>query len=303
MPDQGIISKSFFSVFILEKSKLSKLLTVINNKYQSIGLEPLSRYEIILENEKQILLNDIEHVFSLDNTIKNPVEIFKIIFEGSQGDMYLNCYITYKRKKNNIVVNIESSNIKWCNELFADIEEQIERTFDKNLIYSIKSLSGFIMGLLYLVIFLSISFLFLSSYEPIAGQKEFFLTESNINEIMKDSKSADSIEDKIDIIYKIKTYQLANLTTKKSYYKIIIQQFNIGLFFILFPLIFIMSCSFYLMKYCYPGSIFIWGDFEDYYNKIIHRRKFTSNTIIIALIIGIIANLFVFGLSKFIKSQ
>lgn len=55
----------------------------------------------------------------------------------------------------------------------------------------------------------------------------------------------------------------------------------------------------YLIKYCYPGSVFLWGDFIEHYNAIIERRKFVWNAIVISLLVGILGNLFVFGLSPF----
>lgn len=297
----AVLSKSFKSIFLLEKSKLSRLLNIIEDKYKDAGKNPNSVYNITLKNGKKIVVHDIEHILAHDNAIKNPIVNFAIKYKYSRDDDINECEIIYDKTKSKIDFSIESSSVRFSNELFAEIEEQIERSIVKSWIYAIKKdLLSNIM-LLFMLITI-ISFIIAGLYkEPNQYSKDTdFLSDSNVQHLLNFSKNAQKNDDKLDMLYNYYLIRLVNMTKKDKPFSFndFIYKVDYKIILILLPFIIIIISFGYLIIYCYPGSIFLWGDYEDYYNSILNKRKIVINAIVITLLIGIIGNLSVYAFSK-----
>lgn len=299
------LNKSFGATFILEKSKLLRLLNIIEEKYKSIGKKPKSIFAIILKNGKQMGVNDIEHVLGHDNAIKNPIDFLGINYECHNEDDVIDYDITYSISKSEIKVTVKSSNVRFANELFAEIEEQVERAIVKSWISNLKRtissdprrIAPLIVSIIMMLILIPIIIL----VEPQQNiYRNNFLSNSDIQHILKLSEKVQTIDDKINLLYKYNMLQLDNIKTNTNLYsfKNIFLKFDLKLIFILLPFFIIIFSFVYLLIYCYPGSLFLWGDYEDYYNRILNKRKFVFNTILVALFIGIIGSLFVYAFSK-----
>lgn len=299
------LNKSFGATFILEKSKLLRLLNIIEEKYKSIGKKPKSIFAIILKNGKQMGVNDIEHVLGHDNAIKNPIDFLGINYECHNEDDVIDCDITYSISKSEIKVTVKSYNVRFANELFAEIEEQVERAIVKSWISNLKRtissdprrIAPLIVSIIMMLILIPIIIL----VEPQQNiYRNNFLSNSDIQHILKLSEKVQTIDDKINLLYKYNMLQLDNIKNNTNLYsfKNIFLKFDLKLIFILLPFFIIIFSFVYLLIYCYPGSLFLWGDYEDYYNRILNKRKFVFNTILVALFIGIIGSLFVYAFSK-----
>ena len=299
------LNKSFGATFILEKSKLLRLLNIIEEKYKSIGKKPKSIFAIILKNGKQMGVNDIEHVLGHDNAIKNPIDFLGINYECHNEDDVIDYDSTYSISKSEIKVTVKSYNVRFANELFAEIEEQVERAIVKSWISNLKRtissdprrIAPLIVSIIMMLILIPIIIL----VEPQQNiYRNNFLSNSDIQHILKLSEKVQTIDDKINLLYKYNMLQLDNIKTNTNLYsfKNIFLKFDLKLIFILLPFFIIIFSFVYLLIYCYPGSLFLWGDYEDYYNRIQNKRKFVFNTILVALIIGIIGSLFVYAFSK-----
>ena len=299
------LNKSFGATFILEKSKLLRLLNIIEEKYKSIGKKPKSIFAIILKNGKQMGVNDIEHVLGHDNAIKNPIDFLGINYECHNEDDVIDYDITYSISKSEIKVTVKSYNVRFANELFAEIEEQVERAIVKSWISNLKRtissdprrIAPLIVSIIMMLILIPIIIL----VEPQQNiYRNNFLSNSDIQHILKLSEKVQTIDDKINLLYKYNMLQLDNIKNNTNLYsfKNIFLKFDLKLIFILLPFFIIIFSFVYLLIYCYPGSLFLWGDYEDYYNRILNKRKFVFNTILVALFIGIIGSLFVYAFSK-----
>jgi len=297
MTKKNIINKSIKNVFIMDESKLTRIVGVINDKYKSLEIVPIVKFDILLSNGKNLSLSELDHVFLQDNTVKNPINIFKIIFNGSTAGGIYNCEIILNKVRSIIDIIIESYDIKWANELFGEVDEQIDRLIVKNAMNTIKR-EGLFFGFSVISAFLLV-FSLAIYFGPKSNINKYFLSEPDMKLLITESQKVKNTEDKINFIYQILNSQLSNLSEKSNTIDSIKSILNIKTFLILLPLLFIYFSFIYLVKYCYPGSIFLWGDYIDYYQGILYRRKFTWNTIILSLIVGIIGNLFVFGISKF----
>jgi hypothetical protein len=303
-PQLAKLGKSIDSVFILDKSKLSRLLNIIEDKFKSAGLDPISSFELHLKNGKKMVVHDIEHVLVHDNSLKNPVTKMLISYEYSKDGNTNNCEIFYYKKRSTIDIFIKSSNVRWANELFAEIEEQIERILVNSWIYKFKKASKnpiFNIGLvatLTLIVAILIAFLFSPSGPSL--RENDFLSKSDIERILSLSQNAKTNDDKIGALFEYSVSRLKNMDKGQiTSFNELINKFDLKFALILSPLIIIIISFYYMFRYCYPGSMFLWGDYKEYYNTLLSKRKMVMNTIIITMLIGIIGNLFVYAFSKF----
>lgn len=302
------MSKTYDSIFILDISKLARLLNIIEERFKSIDLPPIASFEITTKKGKTFYASDIEGIIKHDNPIKNPIINLSIKYYDLKEEPKTLCYIYYDKDGNDINMKIQSENMKWGNDLFAEVEEQLERSLVSNLLYKTRKLNIFsllpiLIALLGFVVGFTLSFLS-PNHDNIKLIN--YLSPNNISKLQINSNKANNTDEKIDFLYKIHAAQLNNIVSKDMPKKnnlsdsiIVIKQYlNWKSFFIILPVLVIVACIIYLLRYCYSGSMFLWGDFIEYYQTILERRKILWSTVIFALSIGIIGNLFVFGLSK-----
>ena len=279
------------------------MLSVIEDKFKSASISHISKYEIILQDGKKLSVPDIENILSQDNTVKNPIMVLAIKYEGSNGDSNSQCELVYRKKRSNIFLEIKSKNERWAKELFAEVEEQIERTILSGSIYFFKregfsdNVAVFLGIIMAFILFAAIILI------PTPKKSTFFLSESNVKELLTLSQNANSTDEKINLLYESHVSQLNNLSSKSTTESLIdsIKNINLQTVFILIPLVVILVVSGYIVKYCYPCPIFLWGDHETYYNSIINRRRTLWNVIVSALVIGILGNIFAIGFSQYIS--
>jgi uncharacterized membrane protein len=297
---------NYESTFVLDVSKMSRLLNVIEERFKDLGKGIVRLFKIETRKGKSFSASNVEAILGHDNAIKNPITSCTIKFQDN-NELNL-CRIKFDRSDSQISVQIYSLNQKWSNDLFAEVEEQIERTFVQNFIYKIKHqrLSEILVLLATALLFLA---LFVSMFiMPTSDSKKLqrnYLTASDIDLLQETSKNISTQSQKIDFLFDLHLRQLENL--KKShqgidskFFKQIGEFFDFKMILVFLPIIVVFLCIIYLFTRCYPGSIFLWGDYKEYYKTIIEKRKFVWNTIIIALITGVLGNLFVFGIARYI---
>ena len=47
----------------------------------------------------------------------------------------------------------------------------------------------------------------------------------------------------------------------------------------------------------YIGSVFLWGDFIEHYGSLVSKRKKLLNILLGSVVLGLLVNLFVFGIT------
>jgi len=107
--------------------------------------------------------------------------------------------------------------VRWANELFAEIEEQIERTIISNLFINFKKLisrepyNSVAALLAFMIILITIvaPLAYLSNRSP--GPDKDFLLNSDIDHILSISQNANSNDDKINVLYQYNIAKLRNI--------------------------------------------------------------------------------------------
>lgn len=304
MADNSILN-SYEGAFILEKTKLIRIIDVIEKSFQktpngSIQKSFLTKFN----NGKEASLGTIDEVFNLDNGIKNKVTELKIRYEKEENK--IDVHFDGDRKTPVIYIGIESDNLQWSNESFAEIEEQTERTRQTGWVYEMKGSTGkdvisYVALIVMLAMVAIVSFALPSSLEG--------LSERNVikQQLLSEADTIQTYEDKINFLFNVtkeitldghKQQETKSNSTLKGENKSLFSNWEVYL--IIVPVLIIIGILWYLIRNCYWLFGFIWGDMEEAYQKSVEQRKMLWNILFGSLILGMLSNLFVFGLTNII---
>lgn len=301
----NVIAREFNSVFTIDTSKLSRLLNVVDERFKGLTENVFKNFEVTTKKGRKFHTSNIDEIFGHDNSVNNPIISLEIVFKDKKEEPENFCIIHYDKVDSFIVVKVQSNDPRKGNDLFAEVEEQIERSLTKNLIYSIKKDGPreFYMtmaALFFALAVFSTVFSFPSNKNP---KTTDYLSDEDVSYLLKSSSDLDTEASKITFLYEYQVRKLKNLQPKdKNTVEILLKQkiFNIKVLFLVLPFIVVFVGLFYIVWRTYIGSVFLWGDYKEFYSALLERRKFVWNAVIVALLIGVVANLFVFGFSHYL---
>ena len=78
------IQKKYQSAFVVEESKLTRLLSVIKNAFQQDGVSYKEFFEVRLTGAKFIRTASLQHILDLDNSKRSRVEALVIKCESER---------------------------------------------------------------------------------------------------------------------------------------------------------------------------------------------------------------------------
>jgi hypothetical protein len=137
--DSTSVHKLFTSAFVLDQPKLSRIMDILEQRHKETDIVFNPRIEVTFANDRKIITPSLEELFSLDNTVKNPIK--SVIIRGSDIEpekLALTLVYTAK-ERNNIELVVLSGNSKYASQVFAELEEQVERTFKTGWLYKINA--------------------------------------------------------------------------------------------------------------------------------------------------------------------
>ena len=310
MTDSNQVSKRYSESFVLDNGKLSRILDIIESKFGEKQLATKFEYEMVLSRGKSIKLQEKHDVLSQDNAVKNHVSSFQIEAAPDQNLTEPRCEVRFDDSYgNNISLSVISDDAKWGDQLFAEIEEQLERTFMTGLMYRIKfrgslgalELVANILGVLAASLAIAFFLILPSSFSSDNNQPE-------ILDLLNVAEAADSTEEKIDFLVQFARMELEdrlpNVESAEQSDSLVssinFDWLNLRTFFLILPLMILLGSLLYLYQSCYPHVVFLWGDYESHYSEILNRRRTMWTVVIFALLMGIVSSLFVFSLSELI---
>lgn len=302
-----IVKKYPKLAFVAEKSKIARLVEVIRDKLADHELPQAEHFEAHHRDMRLSETNSLDDIFELDNAQKNPITRLIITCSASrQGASTSGHEVVVgfdSQPSTNVEISVKSENMRWATETISAVEEQVERTFRHDAMHKLVAGEA-IGGLAALSLFVLFIFVMILA-SPRAGplskiEKTMWLTKSNLNELEKVLQENPALSN--ERVSEVVTRQVRNIIAaqkKKGFSLAVLLDWR--LLFIAFPILAIIASFVYLGFRCYPHAIFLWGDVEDWYQTIVNRRKNIWTLIVGTLVIGIIANLFVFGLGSFLR--
>lgn len=294
------INKNFEKAFVLNKSKAVRINDVIESNFKKNSINGVKKsFRLGLNNEKEMIFDDFNSIFEVDNGKKNRIENVRLNWSNKD----INIDISF-RSKPIISVDISSYGLDWTNQLFAEIEEQIERITLSDFFYRfISGGPGAFYKLQLAFISLAIPFLMIYAlqYESKKSKNYLNLTDEEVKVLIANSDSSRSNEEKINFIFNT-TKQLLKADQKKadlpSFNAFLIFFSQIKNYTIIAPILICIGLIWYMLGYCYPSYVFDWGDMEEEFAKLVERRKAILSILFGSIFLGILTNFFVWGLTS-----
>jgi hypothetical protein len=297
------------SPFVVDKSKLTRLLAVTDAKLEQNDYTGGTKFKLSMNGGQEVEVDSLDKVFDTDNSARNRVERLTFMSISSPGTNFekrlaRSVVVDFDGRAEAIVgIRVEGPDHVWVRETLAAAEEQVERTFQTSFMHSISprafprwlTLAGLIVGTL---IGLALTALSLAS-RPSPSQRlayTMWLTEQDLKELEPLVQTDTSLpRDKADEILSRQVHNLIKNRTQPALTSGLQRWRRVLLSM---PFVVIWVAFAYLLFACYPPAVFLWGDAEGWYKSVESKRKNIWWGIIIALAVGVVGNLFVFALSS-----
>jgi hypothetical protein len=140
MADPTSLRKNYSEPFVLDRGKLSRMLTIIEQEALESSTQFQPEFEVEFKNNKRAVLHSIQEVLSLDNSVRNPVRAIDVKAEiPGLGDDAARIGTLVRLHfdsdtRANIILSVIAPHTKLATELFAELEEQVDRTIVTNWI-------------------------------------------------------------------------------------------------------------------------------------------------------------------------
>jgi hypothetical protein len=288
------ITKTYHSPFIVDESKLTRLVTIMRDQVSDITPDTSEHYDVHLSNNTVIETHQLAHVLALDNTRKN--RITRIVVQCGTANVTITEADFDGRPPSDVRVTVTGEDSKWANETLSAVEEQVERTLQNGFMYQLRRSPGtllFIVPMLLGVASISVAIVLANR----DSSQTMWLTSANLK-ALKTTLAHDPVLSSDDIA-KIWTYQIRNLLASQASNAPL---WNWRLVFALAPVLIVSASLIYLMFACYPMAVFDWGDARDWYEQLRNRRQNVWYVVIVGVLIGLIVGMAVFGLQGLFQS-
>jgi hypothetical protein len=289
-------SNSFIEAFIVEPSKLQRIVGVINDAVGGSG-EKIT-YQADLQSEKKLTFDEVQHLLQHDNAIGNPIRNVKIEGEGVDGES--RCSILFHTEKmpylSSISYVIDGNDIRWVRALSSELDEQIERMLLRDWPYRLLQSVNLrnIFPALIVLLFVVVSILAIFNESGTSNLLE------NRKTLLESAASASTQEQKIDTILRLTVF-LVQQRSSQSDATLKLPSFTVSGFIVLGLLVLTIGLFVYVIRTCYPTATFAWGDVGEKYYRLIQRRRAIWGLIFVAIFLALVVNLAGVVLAKYIN--
>ena len=285
--------------FVLTARKLGRIVEVAKERIEKVRneLPVIERFSVTFANSKDATLSRIEDVLALDNGVKNRiVEINYSIWAEQGEDKPHWIEVDYDAASSSLPVKVAaaSHDLPWMEEAVGAIEEQVDRTLYSDLGYATRGFPDFVFLIAAATAGAAGVFSAVFSSDRKLSTPLGLSAESVLN--LRDGAKAISTEsEKIDFIYKYLAATLDSPAAKPSFfaqYASDSRTYLIGV-----PLAVALVAAFAAVRWFSPRRVFVWGDYEEHYNKLVERRRLLWYGVVVALVVGVLGNLFMLGVT------
>jgi hypothetical protein len=283
------LERTVYGEFALDTSKLQRVVSIIQAAYAG------TKHEItlvaILKNQKRITTHDLQHLIEMDNTITNPVVRLEIQVDcGLEGK---SSSVVFRQEnsdfRSGIPVSVKSDDAAWASRLFSELEEQVDRTILRDPVSKYRH-SGTFRRLTPLIVMLGVTLSLLVFMIRLISRLS--ANDGELRSLRKLAESASSSDSKIDFLVAYSNYQMGRSEVlAKSGFPLFLDEISFPLLIGASPFLLVAGLTIYTLATCYPGSVFLWGDYAEHYATLVKRRSQIWNVVTIALLVGLLINL------------
>ena len=294
------IHKDYERPFLLEKTKLDRLLDIIHGRLREHqDTTKRDDYEVCLSGQRREEMTSVDDVLKLDNSRKSKIQRLLITSCAStKGAARPEHEIqvdfdgrTVGNIKTKVVVSVRSGDAGWSDRALSEVEEQVERTSLQDVPHRV-TLAVLGVSVLIVLLFLLVSSLI--SWNSANGDADvMWLRLRDVDRVEQILKQGRTITD--EEMREINTMQLRNFLqeqrAKPAFSGWTRQKTFVGI-----PLLTILACALYLISRCYPSAVFLWGDEVERYNKMLQTRRIVWGIIVGVAVVGLLSKVLYAGL-------
>lgn len=294
------ITKDYDHAFLLEPTKLIRLVDKIHDRmadFQSTNIR--DRFEIFSLGNRREVVTSIDHVLAQENSRKRRITRLLLVSSAFVEDIaepQQEVVVDFAKEKgtgNNITkvvaVSVRSEADGWAGRTLSEIEEQVERTWQHHLR---PTLTLVLIVLAALIVFILLLF---SSFNSVSGRPAYawmWLGNEDAERIAIMLENNAILNE--NELREVASMQLRNLV--KASNPLPKKERGAQLLFVGLPTLVVVGCSIFLLKVCYPKTVFLWGDEVDRYKSVEQRRQILWNIIIGVVLVGIASKLLYEGI-------
>jgi hypothetical protein len=283
--------KRWKNAFVLDAGKLSRIVDVLEQRAGDPSFaKPAAAlaFSVKFRDGRTLALGTLQDVLALDNSMRNPVTSLGIRL----GYYPSSTTVTFSPDIfDDTSVDVAHPNSKIANGLFAELEEQVERTFSTELIHKAKALGGFwlitAIGLIAVMIAV-----ILAAVVPSGATEK--LTHEQASALDQSLASARTDSARLEALVATQRAQLALIPATQKTDPLPL--FTARRIFFVLPGVLVLGSLAYMVVVCYPRAVFAWGDYGEHFQRLLGRRRTIGAVVVVALIVGIVGNLFVWSL-------
>jgi hypothetical protein len=292
--------------FCLTERKYARVIEIAKERIEKIasGSSVTERFEVTFAGTRDISLNTITDVFALDNSVKNPITRLRFIANVQLAEEESNSIsIDFNGGDSDSGATIAavSDNLSWLQETLGALEEQVDRTVQSEFFARFNSPQAIVQ---FFMAFAMALFLTSMMYSTLITDADggiglralgMNISSAEAKELIAASNTIKTDSEKLDFIYQVIKKTLEPKAAKPNAFRKYISEpkyWLIGL-----PILVALIAAIVALLNFYPSYVFAWGDVKEHYEKILERRKFVWYGVIASLVIGVLGNFFVLGLT------
>ncbi len=307
--------KRYRSAYIVDEAKLRRIHGVMIQEFERLQTPFTFTFETTHAARRTVVVHTLDELLALDNSVKSPIRSLRI--ECKVEATASTSEIPKTRKKQplqpspqplhevtscsvfyvdadvfpSIAVEIESDQTDWGHNLNSLLDEQVERTTQSGFIPRIKSsMFSKIMPLLFFMILMTLAQVAILKGRHFSKLNDnMWLTESDVAELL--AKDPPATHENLVV------RQLKNIGKKQaSDGRALASLSDWRVYAAGSPILLVLICIVYLYFACYPSTVFNWGDMGEHFSGLLARRKLLWTTVVFGTLIGVIANVAVYGM-------
>jgi len=275
--------KTWYSSFVVDGAKLTRLHEVANDRLHRYGRKVTFEYVINTAKNKLSKRSDLDEVLKLDNTRKDPIRSLSMTAFGARDQdgvvdikatVDFTPYRSRPEQKNSVRLTVAGTDHNLVNEVFATLYEQIERTLATTWA-QLAALIGFAV-----IFALTLAALLLPRVSLGYAQ----LTAGDLKTLTSLAANAHDTDSRVNFLYEFERLELASMNHLREGVRL--RGVTLGITIIV--VVVSAALLLYLGAVCYPGAVFAWGDYGEYYGSLVARRKAIWKWLVVSLAGGIL---------------
>lgn len=287
------LNTPYYEPFVLDKAKLTRIVGIVMDRLPGIEL----LITPVLSNLTHVHLTSLEDLFAMDNAPSNPITELRLVFHVPKPKKKA-VEIVFRGGRNcRVSLALGSLVSSVAMRLSAELQEQLERTFVRDWANRVRRYATPLTMIVVSIMMLTLGLTMGQSREQLLQAVTPRFSDEERSRLLTEIQVADTTERKLDVLLHIEAIRLADKPVRTEESGLGARLFSRRILLVAIPLLVVVGVAGYMFFFLYPSGVFVWGDFEEHYQKIVERRRFCFGVVIVGVLVNLLAGALWVGLS------